>query len=780
MEVDDSGVILHTYNMDEEHINTIELSGNILAFKDADEDILHWVEGVSLTFIKISEPLPNAVTEVKVSFIEPFKTDLYISSRPTYYYPFVALNLSTENGYNTIQEAVDEAFPGDEEEPADAIAIEEGTHIVGHLVMQNGVSIYGGYPKGFGGHVSNPEADPSRDPQKYPTVIDGGADNSAIICKDITDSSTTIDGCIITNGKASYGGGIYCENSTLNITNNIIRSNIASEYGGGIYCCSNSSPRISHNTIINNTGRQGGAICCINSSPIIERNTISDNTATDDAGGGIMLRYPSNPGIDISHNTISNNNPHGIYCDTFGGAIYNNLISDNKKSSYYVSAGIVCYIGGAGAGVAPVIENNIIRDNESHGIMFKGNYYDTRITVENNIIHNNEYMGINCSNAILSVKNCTITENDVSGIGFSWTNPSRGPDTETNFEVLNCKINDHTRLEEGAVVGGAAISFSNSHPKIKGLVQNCNISENRLEGSTGIGGAAIMVSEGSLTVENCTISDNHVVFSGNNEKLGGGAICLNAKEGRSTADVSVTLKNCTLSDNTAIVSADENYNGGGAILARAKEGRLAKIFSLNMENCLLDNNTFDYQGNKSFNGGGAICVLGNTGNSCSMNMKNCTIVNNQAPGTTSGGEGIFACRMTQDCKNLILHNNGSDDFYSVGATHSWIETDGDRVGTGNIGPDESPDGTPVFVDASNDYHLQASSPCIDVGDEILECNDKENPDNPGHALYPSLGNLRNDMGVYGGPHALEIVGVDPSLADTSVIGASDDIAPIGP
>jgi hypothetical protein len=49
--------------------------------------------------------------------------------------------------------------------------------------------------------------------------------------------------------------------------------------------------------------------------------------------------------------------------------------------------------------------------------------------------------------------------------------------------------------------------------------------------------------------------------------------------------------------------------------------------------------------------------------------------------------------------------------------------------------------------------LGVDSPCIDAGNPASAYNDVEDPENPGFALWPSLGTLRNDIGFTGGPHA---------------------------
>lgn len=50
----------------------------------------------------------------------------------------------------------------------------------------------------------------------------------------------------------------------------------------------------------------------------------------------------------------------------------------------------------------------------------------------------------------------------------------------------------------------------------------------------------------------------------------------------------------------------------------------------------------------------------------------------------------------------------------------------------------------------HDFELNSGSVCIDAGDPATEFNDLEDPNNPGFALSPAKGGLRNDMGIWGG------------------------------
>ncbi len=68
---------------------------------------------------------------------------------------------------------------------------------------------------------------------------------------------------------------------------------------------------------------------------------------------------------------------------------------------------------------------------------------------------------------------------------------------------------------------------------------------------------------------------------------------------------------------------------------------------------------------------------------------------------------------------------------------------GAGAGTGNINTD------PGIGDTT--HRLEPGSPCIDAGNPGVGFDDPEDTLNPGSALDPSRGALRNDMGAFGGP-----------------------------
>jgi hypothetical protein len=95
-------------------------------------------------------------------------------------------------------------------------------------------------------------------------------------------------------------------------------------------------------------------------------------------------------------------------------------------------------------------------------------------------------------------------------------------------------------------------------------------------------------------------------------------------------------------------------------------------------------------------------------------------------------------------RNNIVWNNtqlsGKQFTLAQYGTYNDIQ---DFIGGTNISSD------PQFLKGSR-YKLASASPCIDAGDSIALCNDKEDQGNLKHALFPSQGGLRNDVGAYGG------------------------------
>ena len=181
------------------------------------------------------------------------------------------------------------------------------------------------------------------------------------------------------NNTAIYGGGIYCDSSTLTVSNCVIDSNRSHlttyvyTYGGGI-CCQYSDVTIRDNLFVNNMCHyQGGAICLQHCTGLITNNIISNNVSKS-IGGGIAIGYDSD--VEISYNLITSNEARYSGVGSGGGGIY---LGDSTQAEIFNNTICNNYARGDGGGVLAHFDDdkffyNIIWGNTAY-------YGDDQITL---------------------------------------------------------------------------------------------------------------------------------------------------------------------------------------------------------------------------------------------------------------------------------------------------------------------------------------------------------------------------------------------------------------
>ena len=145
-------------------------------------------------------------------------------------------------------------------------------------------------------------------------------------------------------------------------------------------------------------------------------------------------------------------------------------------------------------------------------------------------------------------------------------------------------------------------------------------------------------------------------------------------------------------------------------------------------------------------GGGIYCNWNS-----SPSLANVTITNNSAD---SYGGGIYCYyNSSPSLVNCILWNDAPQEVYfyeddcpnSIMIAYSDIQGGEAGIVTNDNGTVYWEEGNidldPLFDDSL--YHLSINSPCIDAGNPSTEYNDA--------CLPPGLGDVRNDMGAFGGP-----------------------------
>jgi hypothetical protein len=92
------------------------------------------------------------------------------------------------------------------------------------------------------------------------SIIDGNSSGSVVTAIDVN-STAKLAGFTIMNGSATHGGGMYCYNSSLLVSNCLLTGNSA-DYGGGIYNEYECNPLLTNCTFAGNTAVDGNAIAC--------------------------------------------------------------------------------------------------------------------------------------------------------------------------------------------------------------------------------------------------------------------------------------------------------------------------------------------------------------------------------------------------------------------------------------------------------------------------------------------------------------------------------------
>ncbi|MCB0163799.1 MAG: right-handed parallel beta-helix repeat-containing protein [Anaerolineae bacterium] len=257
---------------------------------------------------------------------------------------------NTFNPCETIQNAIDQADPGDE------IRVATGVYTKSISIGQ-AITLRGGYTTADW-VASNPDTNV--------TTIDAeGADRVVHVAAAV---EVTISGFDITGGSTTLvGGGVYNERGILTIENSNIFGNSVTggASGGGVVNGNPSLGFVAHLTIRNSriyantaAGGLGGGIQVLTGTATIEASEIFSNTAGNAGGidandGAVILRsnliYNNqvitsvggigilNADVDLINNTIFGNNGAnqggGIF---FGGGsidIVNSLIADNTAVS---------------------------------------------------------------------------------------------------------------------------------------------------------------------------------------------------------------------------------------------------------------------------------------------------------------------------------------------------------------------------------------------------------------------------------------------------------------
>jgi predicted outer membrane repeat protein len=132
--------------------------------------------------------------------------------------------------------------------------------------------------------------------------------------------SLTITDCAFIGNSADFGGGLYCDYSSLSIADCVFSDNTVTSYGGGLFCTGNSIVDMTHVLVArNHSYGVGGGIACGTPTLTVLSSTISGNQADanehfGEPGGGGMYLY-GEATARVEHTMIiSSTGGEGIWC----------------------------------------------------------------------------------------------------------------------------------------------------------------------------------------------------------------------------------------------------------------------------------------------------------------------------------------------------------------------------------------------------------------------------------------------------------------------------------
>ena len=369
------------------------------------------------------------------------------------------------------------------------VHVAEGTYNVTyqsgtHVVMKEGVSIYGGYSSSDWNN---------RNVTANITVIQdtsssGGAatgPNRAIGVESAVTVATVIDGFTINGGGGTYSSAIFNNDGSPIIQNNTINGGSGSSHSRGIYIDNpSSSPTIQNNTIDGGSGSSSYGIF----NDFYAHSTIQNNMINGGSGSfshGIIIFTDSGFSMPtIQNNTIdggSGSFSYGISSSGSGSPpIQNNTIDGGSGSSrsYGIfvqnsatiqnntinagSGGTNSYgVNANGSSSSPIIRNNTIDggggSNSSNGIASETG---SSPTIQNNTIYGGSGgndRGIHISSSSPAIENNIIFS---SGGSFSYCiyelNTSSDPTSVRNNDLFDCS----TALYRDADGGGNLTTIS--------------------------------------------------------------------------------------------------------------------------------------------------------------------------------------------------------------------------------------------------------------------------------------------------------------------------------
>lgn len=501
------------------------------------------------------------------------------------------------------------------------------------------------------------------------TIKDAGDTN--VLLKDLTiekNEGTQGGGVHIENSQnVTIDHCIIRDNKTTEVSPNTGAS-VDIGAGGGVFVSDKSRVTIQNgSTIQGNTGTRGGGIYVENSTVEVKNSMIDGNTADDvpkkapnsnkGLGGGI---YSYESTLTVTDSTISGNEAKGS----------TSLIWYNSKDEISSEA-----LGNGGGGICAVGKKS---DVSLDGVTVTGNKatYSKKgtgagieaqggsLTVKDSTISNNEAQGngggiFSAEGNVLDVSGSTIQGNKADNGGGIHMGEAR----DTSKTPSKATITDTKILENEAIGSGEGGGVYVGGPRADATLKGCTVANNKSV-STGGGIAAKL---GTVTLDDTTVENNQAVNGGGLFHLG------IAVPGSLTLQNGSIIRNNTASSmggglflwgNVGLKSDNSEINGNKALYGA---GIAASQYTANFASPKLELVDTKVNSNGDANtvmGGGIYAAQGVV-----LNAKNTKFLDNTAK---SGGGILLWSNSSADLNNSEVSGNKATG--DGGGVYIWDST----------------------------------------------------------------------------------------------------------
>jgi len=310
-----------------------------------------------------------------------------------------AAELRVPADYAGIQAAIDAAADGD------IVIVSPGRYVENIDFLRKGITLQ--------------SSDPDDAAIVAATIIDGGQIGPCVTMHNVRQCA--LRGFTITNGTAgAFGGGIYCNRTTVLIAGNRIVNNHATYWGGGVAVFDSESVIMTDNTVSGNSAQDmGGGIILSNCRNILfEKNSINSNSSYLGAGmfvesTGVIAGNTISENVGVDHAQYSASGA-GIFLSGAIGLVADNVLFGNSASV----GGAICALPAIDLTVA----RNVICGTIGNGTLpcvYIGDGSDVAIAY--NTLVGNRKSGVQTQFMRTSaVVGNTIAENSGTGVIVGW------------------------------------------------------------------------------------------------------------------------------------------------------------------------------------------------------------------------------------------------------------------------------------------------------------------------------------------------------------------------